>query len=118
MIFVGILSITLYIVNLNYVNLAFLCFLWCLNFYITYDLCVCYHLACEKGHFGTNCSQVCSPNCIIDTCRPTDGLCTCAEGWTGRNCTTGNSLVKIFIVLYIHVGNSRDQTFTVNSDNS
>lgn len=85
-----------------------------LNVYITYDLCVFYHIACEEGHFGTNCSQVCSPNCVSDTCRPTDGLCTCAEGLTGHNCTTGNSLVKLFIVSYIHVGNNRDRTFTVN----
>lgn len=35
---------------------------------------------------------MCSPNCISDTCRPTDGLCTCAEGWTGHNCTTGTFL--------------------------
>nr|XP_034321702.1 receptor-type tyrosine-protein phosphatase epsilon [Crassostrea gigas] len=46
---------------------------------------------CEEGHFGTNCSQVCSPNCISATCRPADGLCTCATGLTGRNCTTVSS---------------------------
>lgn len=64
--------------------------------------CVFYQLACEGGHFGTNCSKVCSPNCVSDTCRPTDGLCTCAAGWAGHNCTTG-TLCKIFIALYIHI---------------
>lgn len=59
-----------------------------------------YHPACEEGHFGTNCSQVCSPNCISATCRPADGLCTCAAGLTGRNCTTGTFLK---IVLYNHI---------------
>lgn len=49
-------------------------------------------LACSKGYFGTGCSWECSPNCRPDTCLHTDGSCTvCAAGWTGYNCTTGNS---------------------------
>lgn len=45
--------------------------------------------ACIEGYFGTNCSRVCSPNCKPDTCRHTDGSCSCSPGWTGHNCTTG-----------------------------
>nr|XP_034321753.1 multiple epidermal growth factor-like domains protein 10 [Crassostrea gigas] len=44
--------------------------------------------SCNEGYFGTNCSRGCSPNCQPDICRPTDGLCSCAPGWTGANCTT------------------------------
>lgn len=70
-----------------------------------------YHQACEEGHFGTNCSQVCSPNCISARCRPTDGLCTCAAGLTGRNCTTGtflkivldNHITEIELSQFIHI---------------
>lgn len=47
-------------------------------------------LACKEGMFGTNCSRVCSPNCKPDTCRHTDGWCTCVQGLTADNCTTGN----------------------------
>lgn len=46
-------------------------------------------LACKTGYFGRNCSRVCSPNCKADTCRHTDGSCTCAAGYTDFNCTTG-----------------------------
>lgn len=46
-------------------------------------------LACKEGYFGRNCSQVCSPNCKPDTCRHTDGSCTCAAGYMDYNCTTG-----------------------------
>ncbi|XP_034321050.2 uncharacterized protein [Magallana gigas] len=41
--------------------------------------------ACQRGLYGTNCSLSCSPNC--KTCRPTDGLCSCKEGWMGHNCS-------------------------------
>lgn len=59
--------------------------------FISYDpFCVNYSLACLKGYFGTNCSQVCSPNCQSDTCRPTDGWCICAAGLTANNCIIGN----------------------------
>lgn len=44
---------------------------------------------CSVGNFGTNCSRICSPNCKPETCRHTDGACTCASGWTGIDCTTG-----------------------------
>ncbi|XP_052694675.1 receptor-type tyrosine-protein phosphatase epsilon-like [Crassostrea angulata] len=44
--------------------------------------------SCNEGYFGINCSRECSPNCKPDTCRHTDGLCSCAPGWTGDNCTT------------------------------
>lgn len=43
--------------------------------------------ACEEGYYGRNCSLDCSPNC--ETCRHTDGFCTCKAGWLGYNCTTG-----------------------------
>eukprot|EP00105_Crassostrea_gigas_P039840 XP_019923988.1 PREDICTED: multiple epidermal growth factor-like domains protein 10 [Crassostrea gigas] len=43
---------------------------------------------CKKGYFGRNCSRVCFPNCKPDTCRHTDGSCTCAAGYTDYNCTT------------------------------
>lgn len=49
-------------------------------------------LACKEGYFGTNCSRECSSNCQPDTCRHTDGSCSCAPGWTGDNCTTGKFL--------------------------
>lgn len=49
-------------------------------------------LACNEGYFGTICSRECSPNCQPDTCRSTDGLCSCAPGWTGDNCTTSKFL--------------------------
>ncbi|XP_062600595.1 multiple epidermal growth factor-like domains protein 10 [Saccostrea cucullata] len=40
---------------------------------------------CEKGYYGTECSQKCSPKCI-DTCQHTDGSCICSFGWMGINC--------------------------------
>lgn len=98
----GFFSITFDIFNLNCINWAFYAFFVDLKFYITYNLFVFYHLACKERQFGTNCSQVCSPNCVSGTCRHTDGACTCAAGWTGYNCSTG-TYCKIFIILYIHV---------------
>ncbi|XP_052694743.1 receptor-type tyrosine-protein phosphatase alpha-like [Crassostrea angulata] len=44
--------------------------------------------SCKTGYFGRNCSRVCSPNCKADTCRHTDGSCTCVAGYTDFNCTT------------------------------
>lgn len=55
--------------------------------------CVFYHLACEEGYFGTNCSRKCSPHCKPDTCRHKDGSCTCTAGWMGNNCTSGNFII-------------------------
>lgn len=40
-----------------------------------------------EGYYGKNCSHVCPPNC--KTCRNTDGLCTCMEGWMGYDCSHG-----------------------------
>lgn len=51
-------------------------------------------LACKGGYFGKNCSRVCSPNCKPDTCQHKDGKCTsCAAGWTGYNCSSGNAII-------------------------
>lgn len=46
--------------------------------------------ACIEGYYGINCSLACSPNC--NSCRHTDGMCTCKTGWTGFNCTTAKNL--------------------------
>lgn len=52
------------------------------------------YLACNKGHFGTNCSRICSINCKPDPCRQTDASCTsCDAGWAGDNFTTGNYML-------------------------
>lgn len=62
--------------------------------FFSYDpFCVFYSLACSKEYFGTNCSQVCSPNCKPETCRPTDGSCICAAGLTADDCTIGNFFI-------------------------
>lgn len=57
---------------------------------------------------------MCLFNCVSDICWFMDGLCICVEGLMGYNCIIGNFLVKIFIVLYIYVGNNRDWIFIVN----
>lgn len=49
-------------------------------------------VACEKGFFGRNCSFVCSPNC--ETCRNTDGFCSCKAGWMQPYCSTGKCTIK------------------------
>lgn len=41
---------------------------------------------CREGFYGKNCSHSCPFTC--QTCRNTDGLCTCKPGWMGANCTT------------------------------
>lgn len=53
------------------------------------SLCISYLYlsACTEGHYGRNCSLVCSPNC--KPCRNTDGFCTCIAGWMGSNCSEG-----------------------------
>lgn len=74
---------------------VFMCYFWWIWSFILLMASAClYHLACKERHFGTNCSQVCSPNCVSDTCRHTDGWCKCAAGLAGQNCSAGNSLVK------------------------
>ncbi|XP_052693663.1 multiple epidermal growth factor-like domains protein 10 isoform X3 [Crassostrea angulata] len=40
--------------------------------------------SCRDGYYGRNCSHVCPFTC--QTCRHTDGLCTCKAGWTGQRC--------------------------------
>lgn len=45
--------------------------------------------ACAEGYYGNRCSFNCSQNC--ETCRHTDGFCTCKDGWLGINCTTGKN---------------------------
>lgn len=57
-----------------------------------------YRLACKEGYFGTNCLGKCSPNCKPDTCRHTDGSCSCDAGWMGDNCTQGNCFFDYSIV--------------------
>ncbi|XP_052694709.1 protein draper-like isoform X1 [Crassostrea angulata] len=47
--------------------------------------------ACGEGYFGHKCSLQCSPNCKSETCRHTDGWCTCAAGLKADNCTTGST---------------------------
>lgn len=47
-------------------------------------LCIVILLACDKGHYGKNCSLVCNANC-----QHTDELCTCKAGWMGIGCKTG-----------------------------
>lgn len=44
--------------------------------------------ACREGFYGKNCSHSCPFTC--QTCRNTDGVCTCKPGWMGANCTTGD----------------------------
>lgn len=77
-------------------HIRYLCLVWNLFGFVTYDLFLCIFfllLACMKGYFGANCSRECSPNCKSDTCRHTDGWCTsCTAGWTGYYCTTGNAI--------------------------
>lgn len=51
-----------------------------------------YFPACNEGYYGRNCSFVCSPNC--NTCRNTDGMCTCKAGWEGHNCTSGRCDIR------------------------
>nr|XP_034319983.1 multiple epidermal growth factor-like domains protein 10 [Crassostrea gigas] len=41
--------------------------------------------SCIVGYYGRNCSYVCPFTC--QTCRHTDGMCTCKAGWTGARCT-------------------------------
>ncbi|XP_065937858.1 multiple epidermal growth factor-like domains protein 10 [Magallana gigas] len=41
--------------------------------------------SCIVGYYGRNCSYVCPFTC--QTCRHTDGMCTCKAGWTGPRCT-------------------------------
>lgn len=38
------------------------------------------------------------PDCKPDTCRHTDGECSCSAGWTGYNCTTGKSLTSSIVI--------------------
>lgn len=53
-----------------------------------------------EGYFGTNCSRECSPYCKHDTCQHTDGSCSsCAAGWMGNNCTTGNFFRQLFLFI-------------------
>lgn len=37
-------------------------------------------------------------DCKPDTCRHTDGECSCSAGWTGYNCTTGKSLTSSIVI--------------------
>lgn len=57
----------------------------------------CYSfLACNEGFYGRNCSEVCSPNCMI--CRHTDGLCACKAGWSGPRCTEGDYFRSLILL--------------------
>lgn len=76
-------------------------------------------LACIKGYFGTDCSQMCSSNCKPDTCRHTDGWCTCAAGWTCDNCTTGINIIHSKIVnkwMYLNVTSKNKGTCTTSKE--
>lgn len=57
-------------------------------------------LACKKGYYGTNCSLECSPKCQPNTCKNTDGGCTCISGWSGNNCTSGIVFANDFLYYY------------------
>lgn len=55
--------------------------------------------ACRDGYYGRHCSYVCPFTC--QTCRHTDGLCTCKTGWTGPRCTEGVFLFSHILLLCI-----------------
>lgn len=63
-----------------------------------------FRTACIVGYYGRNCSHVCPFTC--QTCRHTDGLCSCKAGWTGPKCTRG-MCVKLSHILWsnIYLGN-------------
>lgn len=71
-----------------------------------------YPIACIEGYFGTNCSRKCSTNCKSDTCRHTDGWCKCAADLTPDNCTTGDSIYRIFTISIIPIGKNKDRAST------
>ena len=42
---------------------------------------------CINGQWGyDNCSNLCSKNCMLDSCNITDGSCDCKIGWWGELC--------------------------------
>lgn len=47
--------------------------------------------ACDFGFNGSQCQQLCSVNCIKESCYHTNGECIggCKSGWNGFNCTNG-----------------------------
>lgn len=49
---------------------------------------VFFSTACIEGLYGKNCSHTCPFTC--QTCRNTDGSCSCKPGWMGLHCTTGD----------------------------
>lgn len=50
-----------------------------------------YKSPCSYDEYGINCEKTCSPTCLRNSCRNTDGRCrNCPAGLKGFNCTTGN----------------------------
>ncbi|XP_052714863.1 protein draper-like isoform X2 [Crassostrea angulata] len=48
-----------------------------------------YKSPCYHDEYGINCEKTCSPTCLRNSCRNTDGRCrNCPAGLKGFNCTT------------------------------
>ena len=48
-------------------------------------------LECKYGTWGTNCSELCSANCLNNMCNNSDGYCQCMPGFKGPpSCQTSN----------------------------